>query len=136
MTTIKFGKKNLKIKFTYKATFKTGILRKFAKFATTQEKGETMDILDQTMGIVPEMILAGVQKYHSDEYGYDYDTGEGREEALSKIYDLLDDYFDDDAADFNALMDALQKELLEDGFLAKMLRKELKAAEKESKKTA
>jgi hypothetical protein len=86
------------------------------------------------MEIVPEMILVGAQKFHSKEYGYDYKTEAGKEEAMSKIYALLDDYFEEEDADFSDLMESLQAELMENGFLAKMFKKEVKDQEEAAKK--
>ena len=80
--------------------------------------------LDAIMSILPELVLAGVQKFHKEEYGYNYLTGEGKEEQLDKIYALLDDYFDTEDADFQELYGDLQKELLDNGFLASMFRAE------------
>ena len=135
MTILKLGKKSLKIKFAYEATARSGILKKFAEFVAARDTGSNLDMLDSLMEFVPELILVGVQKYHRDEYGYDYKTGEGKEASLSKIYSLLDDYFEGDDVDFDKLVESLHNELLENGFLAKMLQKELEQA-KEAEKAA
>ncbi len=132
MTVIKFGKKALKIKFTYEATARSGILKKFAGYVSAQEGGSNIDVLDQLMEFIPELILVGVQKYHRDEFGYNYKTGDGKEEALSKVYALLDDYFEGEDCDFTKLTSELQGELLDNGFLAKMFRKELEQAKSEN----
>ena len=43
---------------------------------------------------LPEFLLVGLQKFHADEFGFDFDNKEAKEKQLEKIYDLLDDYLD------------------------------------------
>lgn len=117
MTTIKLHNKELKIKYGYEATVKSGIIQTLSSFSESSS-------VEDTLKLLPELILVGVQKYHSDEFGYDYDDPKSKEAALSKIYSLVDDYFDDDDADFIGMVNALQEELTKNGFLAKMLRDE------------
>ena len=131
MLKIKFGETELSIKYGYEVTAKSGILK---KLIAVDEMGlgdkkddkevDMAGALDAIMSILPELVLAGVQKFHKEEYGYNYLTGEGKEEQLDKIYALLDDYFDTEDADFQELYGDLQKELLDNGFLASMFRAE------------
>ena len=131
MLKIKFGETELSIKYGYEVTAKSGILKKLIA-VDEMGPGEKKDdkevdmagALDAIMSILPELVLAGVQKFHKEEYGYNYLTGEGKEEQLDKIYALLDDYFDTEDADFQELYGDLQKELLDNGFLASMFREE------------
>lgn len=134
MLNLKLGKAQLSIRFGYEATVRSKLLKKMAAMAVEREGEETFDRMDAMMEIVPEMILVGAQKFHSKEYGYDYKTEAGKEEAMSKIYALLDDYFDEEDADFSDLMESLQAELMENGFLAKMFKKEVKDQEEAAKK--
>lgn len=137
MLSLKLGKAQLSIRFGYEATVRSKLLKKLAKMTVTDENDDTFDRMDMMMEIVPEMILVGAQKFHSKDYGYDYKTEAGKEEALSKIYSLLDDYFEEEDADFSDLMESLQAELMENGFLAKMFKKEVENQEevkKEEKK--
>lgn len=131
MLKIKFGETELSIKYGYEVTAKSGILKKLIavdEMGLGEKKDEKeVDMagaLDAIMSLLPELVLAGVQKFHKDEYGYNYLTGEGKEEQLDKIYALLDDYFDTEDADFQELYGDLQKELLDNGFLASMFRAE------------
>lgn len=121
MTTITFGDVTYKIKYGYKATMKSGILKRLVALNANET---AIDQIETMSNLLPELLLAGLQKYHGEEFAYDYDTGEGKEEQIDKIYDLLDDYFDGEDSDFMALVNILQKELMENGFLAKMLRQE------------
>ena len=43
---------------------------------------------------------------------------------MAKVYALLDEYFDGEDGDVEKLFGDLQNELLENGFLSKILRKE------------
>lgn len=129
MTNLKFGEKELQIKYGYKITWKSGIIKKLV--ALSNEDEDRFKRINNIMEILPELLLLGVQKYHSDEYGYNYENNEGKDAQLDKVCDLLDDYFDSDDADFEELLGSLQSELLENGFLASMFRQE---AEKKTKK--
>lgn len=134
MLNLKLGKTQLSIRFGYEATVRSKILKKLAALTVETEGEDNFDRMSLMMEIVPEMILVGAQKFHSDVYGYDYKTDAGKEEALSKIYDLLDDYFEGEDADFSDLLTSLQEELMENGFLSKMFKKEVEQAEKKEKK--
>ena len=81
--------------------------------------------------LLPELILVGLQKFHSDEYGFDPYNKEQKEAKLSEVYSMLDDYFDSDESDIQKLFVDLQGELVKNGFLAKLLKQE---QEKNSKK--
>ena len=131
MLKIKFGETELSIKYGYEVTAKSGILKKLIAVdemglgdKKDEKEVDMAGALDAIMSILPELVLAGVQKFHKEEYGYNYLTGEGKEEQLDKIYALLDDYFDTEDADFHKLYDDLQEELLDNGFLASMFREE------------
>lgn len=134
MLNLKLGKTQLSIRFGYEATVRSKILKKLAALTVSKGSEDNFDSMSLMMEIVPEMILVGAQKFHSDEYGYDYKTDAGKEEALSKIYDLLDDYFEEEDADFSDLLTSLQEELTENGFLSKMFKKEVEQAQKKEKK--
>lgn len=133
MLNLKLGKAQLSIRFGYEATVRSKILKKLAALAVEKENEDNFDRMEMMMEIVPEMILVGAQKFHHDTYGYDYKTDAGKEEALSKIYNLLDDYFEEEDADFSILMDSLQNELMENGFLSKLFKKEVENQEKQQK---
>ena len=133
MLSLKLGKAQLSIRFGYEATVRSKILKKLAAL-TVDNDDDNFDRMGLMMEIVPEMILVGAQKFHSKDYGYDYKTEAGKEEALSKVYELLDDYFEEEDADFSALLESLQKELMENGFLSKMFKKEVETQEKNLEK--
>lgn len=131
MTTIKLGNKEYRIKYGYEATMRSGILKKLAQLSNAH--GATAQI-EATAEILPELLVVGLQKYHSDEFGFDYTTGEGKDEQIDRAYKLLDDYFDEEDADFEYLLGKLQTELMENGFLARLLQKEQSKAKKSTSK--
>ena len=134
MLKIKFGQKELSIKYAYIATVKSGILKKLVKLSSYEDN---FDRIQAMMELIPELVLVGVQKYHRDEFGYNYDTNEGWKEQLDKVYELVDDYFDSPDSDEAFLLEDLQNELMDNSFLAKMFREEQKKVEKKDKeKTA
>lgn len=121
MTTIKIGKKEFNIKYGYEATVKNGIIKKLV--ALGEENGN-MESIEKILLLLPELLLAGLQKYHEDEYGFDYENADQKEKQMAKVYALLDEYFDGEDGDVEKLFGDLQNELLENGFLSKILRKE------------
>ena len=99
MTKIKFGDKEYQIQFGYIATAKSGIIGKLIKSENALDGDNIEDSIGDFLLLIPELVLVGLQKFHRDEFGYNYDTGEGREEALEKAGDLVDSYFDSEEAD-------------------------------------
>lgn len=125
MTNIKIGNRELSIKYGYKAVATSKIIKKLVALNKDIDNNEVLDQIDVIMGFLPELFLIGLQTYHYEEFGFDYITGKGKEEALDKVYTLLDEYFDSEEADFNKFFGMLQNEMLDNGFLAKMLKQEI-----------
>lgn len=132
MLNLKIGNKELRIKFAYEATVKSGIIKKMVELEEigNSDSDNVLDRFDQLMVFVPEILLIGLQKFHRDEYGFNYNTGEGKDEAMSEVCSLLDDYFDGEDSDLLELFQMLQKELVEDGFLSKMFQKQREESRK------
>jgi len=136
MTKVKIGKAEYSIYFAMQPTVQSGILKKLAAIDNTGDfdAGKVGDLLST----MTELLLVGLQKFHSDKFGYNTLTGEGKEEALSKAYDLMDDIAaaEDDGTEnpYFDLYNKLQTELLENGFFAKMFRQEQEKAEAEQEK--
>ena len=131
MTKIKFGDKEYKIQFGYIATAKSGIISKLIKTENSLGGDNIEDSIGDFLLLIPELALVGLQKFHRDEFGYNYDTGEGREEALEKAGELVDNYFDSEDADINKLLEDLKGELMDNSFLSKMFQEEQENQEKE-----
>ena len=134
---LKIGEKNYNIKFAYKPTLKARVLSKTAKAQaklntiTDEELGGLEDLLL----FIPEMLLVGLQNNHSDEFGYNIDTEEGKEEQLDKAFNIMDDFIDE-GGDVRQLFEDLQEEMVTNGFLAKMFQEEQeKLKEQENNET-
>ena len=135
MKTIKIGEKEYKIQFGYIATAKSGIIRDLVNIERMIGDGESaIENLDKILMFIPEIMLVGLQKFHREEFGYNYDTKEGKDEAFEKVSQLVDDYFDGDDADFKGLFNSLEEELLHNGFLSSMFNEEQESQNKKQKK--
>lgn len=126
MTTLVINGNEYNIKYGYLATARCGVIDKVQELEDMTKDGDELNMEDvnKILKILPELLLAGLQKCHADEFGYDYDTGDGKKEALDKAYVLLDDYFDEnDETDIIDLFNILTDEMVKNGFLANALRK-------------
>ena len=128
---LKIGNKELNIKFGYKPTLKERVISNVVKMGNVNgEEGLDMEKVEDLLLYLPELLLIGLQVYHQ-EYRYNYDTGEGKEEQLNKTFALIEEYMENEDADFMYLFNALQEALVEDSFLASLFRKEKSAKEAE-----
>lgn len=132
MTKVKIGKKEYKIYYAMQPTVQSGILKTLASLESDKEFG--IESIGELLTTMTELLLVGLQKFHSDEFGYNYMTGEGKDEAMSKVFSLMDDMAADesDDADYFVLYNTLQNEMLENGFFAKLFRQEKQKAEKKA----
>lgn len=123
MKEIQIGKKKYKIQFGFKVVAKYGVVRKLLEIQEVFSDGDKdfIDGIEAIMGNTSELLLAGLQKHHSDTFGFDIDTGEGKKEATDKVYDLLDEYFSSDDANPIELISNISEELENNGFLSKMM---------------
>ena len=123
MTVLKIGEKELHVYFQFEATLKTRVLSQMAKL---EMEGNDIEATEDLMLFLPIVLLVGLQKFHSDEYGFDYETGEGKEEQLKKMFSLIEEYFDtNEKEDAITLYEKLTKEMLQNGFLKSQFQKEL-----------
>lgn len=129
---LKIGEKELKIKFGYKPTLKERLISRIVKTSKTngEDEIENMEKIEDLLLFLPEILLVGLQIHH-EEYRYDYDTKEGKEEQLEKAFNLIDEYASSEGADLMKLFNDLQEEMKNDSFLASLFRKEEQAEEVE-----
>lgn len=127
MKKLVIGDKEYQLKFGYKATLKSRILSKMAK-AEEQEQDGGLETLEDFLMFIPDVLLVALQKFHKEEFGFDVETGDGKEEMLDKAIELVEQYIDDgnSVAD---LYNLLSEELKDDSFLSSLFDKE-KAAER------
>lgn len=131
MMTLNVNGKEYRIKFGYEPTLKSRLLSKITKVSIGASEGELEKVEDMLL-FIPEFLLIGLQKEHSDEFGYNLDTNEGFEEQKAKAFSLVAEYMDECDADAVALFNELQEEMTKNGFLKKMFEREV---EKEVQKT-
>lgn len=125
MLKIKVKDAEYKIKFGYKAIAKGNILKDIValqkKFSDQGEEDNTekyIAMIDEVLDITSRLLLAGLQKYHSDVFGYDPDDEKSVKNAKDIIENFIDDYIDeDDSMELMELFTALQDELMDNGFL-------------------
>ena len=109
---------NYEIKFGIEATTKSGILKKIKEIQQSsddegqQSNGDFVDDIEMMLNMVPEFLLVGLQKRHKDEFGYDYNTNKGKEEATAKVCELIDEYTDQEDTSTPPLNDVLLKEAI------------------------
>lgn len=128
---LNIGEKEYKIKFGYKPTLKERIISKSTKMGKIAGEDGNVDLekLEDFLLFLPELLLIGLQVHHED-FRYDYDTKEGKEEQLEKATVLVSEYMEADGADAMDLFNELQEALTQDSFLASLFRAEQKKAEK------
>ena len=122
---------NYEIKFGIEATTKSGILKKIKE--VQQSSDDSIDNIEMMLTMVPEFLLVGLQKRHKDEFGYDYNTNEGKEEATAKVCELIDEYTDQEDSSIKELFEELLKEVMQNGFFKKEVL-QMKAEKKAKKK--
>ena len=119
MYLFKVNGKEYKVRFTYKAICKGDVLDRF----TAAVEGDGIkDMLNHVVTVTAETLIAGLQKYHSDEFGYDNE--EQRQALIDKVFDLFDDYEDESTPEHPqsaaTLFTDLKDELEKNGFLSMM----------------
>lgn len=128
---------NYEIKFGIEATTKSGILKKIKEIQRSsddeaqQSSDDFVDEIEMILNMLPEFLLVGLQKRHKDEFGYDYNTNKGKEEATAKVCELIDEYTDQEDSSIRELFEELIKEVMQNGFFKKEVLQ--MKAEKEAK---
>lgn len=127
---LNIAEKEINIEFGYKPTLKERIVSKVVELSKVTDESGNMDMknVEDLMLFLPEMLLVGMQVHHED-YRYNYDTGEGKEEQLEKVFKLVEKHMKSEDADIMALFGKLQEALMQDSFLAGLYKKEQKKAE-------
>ena len=127
---IKLNGKEYTVKFGYAPVVKNKII---PRLVGMEQQGEGLEVIDNMLEFLPEFLLVGLQKFHADEFGFDFDDKEAKEKQLVKVYDLLDNYLDpenEEGGDLQSLYNDLSAEMEKNSFLSKMLAKEVQTAKK------
>ena len=122
MYIFKIHGKEYKVRFTYRMICKDDLLDKVSNLDL--ENLDEREIVDKLTTTTAELLLAGLQKYHKDEFGYE--TDEEKAKRIDEMLDLFDDYEDESTEDneqsASTLFKDLQGELEKNGFLSTMMR--------------
>lgn len=127
---IKLSGKEYTVKFGYAPVYQNRIIPRVVGMG---QQGDELEAINKMLGFLPEFLLVGLQKFHADEFGFEFDDKEAKEKQLVKMYDLLDDYLDpenEEGKDIMSLYDDLTAELEKNSFLSKLLAKEEQTAKK------
>lgn len=122
MYLFKIHGKEYKVRFTYRMICEGDLLDKVSAigdFTDMDAKG----IIGKLAVTTAELLLAGLQKYHSDEFGYKSEND--RKALIDEILDMFDDYEDESTDEHPqsafTLFTDLQGELEKNGFLSAMM---------------
>ena len=117
-----------KVKFGYGVLYKSDLIDRVVN--VTSDTTNPAKNKKNVIGLTAELLLAGLQKNYSDEFGYE--TDEEKEKQIIKVCDLIDDYEDesDDGKNGFTLFNDLREELEKNGFLSEILGATKEAAAK------
>lgn len=119
-----------KVRFTYRAICEGDILDRISE-ATDFEELNVRGMIEKISKATAELLLVGLQKYHSNEFGYS--TDEEKNQRIEEMLDLFDDYEDESTEEHEqsaaTLFSDLQEELQKNGFLSAMMRAATQASE-------
>ena len=122
MYIFKIHGKEYKVRFTYRTVCEGDILDKISD-ATNFEGLNLGGMIARISKATAELLLVGLQKYHSDEFGYS--TDEEKNQRIDELLDLFDDYEDESTDEHEqsaaTLFSDLQEELQKNGFLSAMM---------------
>lgn len=136
--TITMNGKEYNIKFGNKAVARAGFISKLARIGAMQSDPEdsagALEGAEKMYLLMPQILLAGLQANHSDEFGYNLTTGKGRDEQLGKVEDMIDHFVDEENGDFLKLQEDVTNEILHNGFLKKLFEEETAKAQDQIQK--
>jgi len=122
MYIFKIHGKEYKVRFTYRTVCEGDILDKISD-ATDFEGLGIRGMIERISKATAELLLVGLQKYHSKEFGYS--TDEEKAQRIEEMLDLFDDYEDESTEEHEqsaaTLFTDLQGELQKNGFLSVMM---------------
>lgn len=122
MYIFKIHGKEYKVRFTYRTVCEGDILDKISD-ATDFEGLGIRGMIERISKATAELLLVGLQKYHSKEFGYS--TDEEKAQRIEEMLDLFDDYEDESTEEHEqsaaTLFSDLQGELQKNGFLSAMM---------------
>lgn len=122
MYIFKIHGKEYKVRFTYRMICEGDLLDKVTAIGDFSEL-DAKGIIGKLAITTAELLLAGLQKYHSDEFGYKNE--DDKKALIDEILDMFDDYEDESTEEHPqsafTLFTDLQGELERNGFLSAMM---------------
>jgi len=108
-----------KVRYGYRTVCENDILDRVMNIGNSED-GTAKGLINNLVKTTAELLLVGLQKYHSDKFGYKSDKEKA--EKINLLLDLLDDYEDESTEDHEqdaaTLLKDLQDELEKNGFLS------------------
>ena len=92
MYIFKIHGKEYKVRFTYRMICEGDLLDKVSAVGDFSEL-DAKGVISKLAITTAELLLAGLQKYHSDEFGYKDDND--RKALIDEVLDMFDDYEDE-----------------------------------------
>ncbi len=122
MYIFKIHGKEYKVRFTYRMICEGDLLDKISEIGNFEDL-DAKGVMSKLATTTAELLLAGLQKYHSNEFGWD--TEEEKKERIMDMLDLFDDYEDESTEEHQqsaaTLFSDLQGELEKNGFLSALM---------------
>ena len=111
--------KEYKVRYGYRTVCENDILDRVMNIGNSED-GTAKGLINNLVKTTAELLLVGLQKYHSDKFGYKSDKEKA--EKINLLLDWLDDYEDESTEDHEqdaaTLLRDLQDELEKNGFLS------------------
>ena len=119
MYIFKIHGKEYKVRYGYRTVCENDILDRVMNIGNSKD-GTAKGLINNLVETTAELLLVGLQKYHSKEFGYNSD--DERQIRVNQIIDMFDDYEDESTEehkqDAATLLKDLQEELEKNGFLS------------------
>lgn len=130
MYELKVNDKIYKVRFGYYELYQNDLMDRFFE-AMDGGADNASATIKNLMGLTGELLLAGLQYYHDDEFGYDPESQTERKQMLRKACRLVDDYEEEHVAEEKGgfdLFNDLQAELEKNNFLSRITKVGMEAA--------
>lgn len=131
MYEFKVNGETYKVRYGYGVLYQSDLIDRVLA-ASTGKADDAAGTIKNLIGLTGELLLAGLQKHHSDVFGYDPESPSERKTMIAKACDLIDDYEDEhrdnDEKNGFTLFNDLQKELENNGFLSQITKISMETA--------
>ena len=79
-----------KVKYGYGVLYQSDLVDRVLAASNVDDENPANTIKNM-IGLTAELLLAGLQKRHSDDFGYDPESESERNAMVRKVCDLIDD---------------------------------------------